>query len=321
MAGYLVRRLGHALLVLVGVTIITFALENLVATGPQLARAVIGIRATPGQIHAFEARYGLNHPLPVQYLQFLWQLVHGNLGYSYKLNMSVDTLIAQDLPTDVLLVGSAIVIAVLVALPIGIAQAVRRNRALDYAGTGVSFLLYSMPTYWMALLLIELLAITWHLVPPGVQAGAGFAQVLNQPSALVLPIATLVLVNFALFSRYMRSSAIEQLAEDYIRTARAKGLRERTILSRHLLRNAVSPVVTLIGLSLPAILTAGLVIEYVFNFPGIGLAYYNAAVSSTYPVLLGVTFIVGVATIVGNLIADLGYAALDPRVRFGRAAR
>ncbi len=308
------------MLVVIGVTLITFALENLVATGPQLARAVIGVRATPAQIHAFEVQYGLNHPLPVQYLQFLWQLLHGNLGYSYKLNLSVDTLLAQDLPTDVLLVGSATVIALLVALPVGIAQAVRRNRAVDYVGTGISFLLYSMPTYWLGLLLVELLAVTWHLVPPGVQAGAGFAEVIDQPSALVLPIATLVLVNFALFSRYMRSAAIEQLAEDYIRTARAKGVSERVILSRHLLRNAVSPVVTLVGLSLPAILTAGLVVEYVFNFPGIGLAYYNAAVTSDYPVLLGITVVVGIVTVAGNLLADIGYAVLDPRVRFGKLA-
>jgi peptide/nickel transport system permease protein len=308
-------------LVLLGVTVITFVLENLVATGPQLARAVIGVRATSAQIHAFEAQYGLDHPLPVQYAQFLWQLLHGNLGYSYKLNLSVNTLLAQDLPTDVLLVGSAIVLAVLIALPVGIAQAVRRNRAVDYLGTGVSFLLYSMPTYWLALLLIELMAVTWHLVPPGVQAGAGFSQVIDQPRALVLPILTLVLVNFALFSRYMRSSAIEQLAEDYIRTARAKGAPERVVLARHLLRNAVGPVVTLVGLSLPAILTAGLVVEYVFNFPGVGLAYYNAATTSDYPVLLGITVLIGLVTVVGNLLADVGYALLDPRVRYGRPDR
>ncbi len=309
------------MLVLLGVTVITFVLENLVATGPQLARAVIGVRATSAQIHAFEAQYGLDHPLPVQYAQFLWQLLHGNLGYSYKLNLSVNTLLAQDLPTDVLLVGSAIVLAVLIALPVGIAQAVRRNRAVDYLGTGVSFLLYSMPTYWLALLLIELMAVTWHLVPPGVQAGAGFSQVIDQPRALVLPILTLVLVNFALFSRYMRSSAIEQLAEDYIRTARAKGAPERVVLARHLLRNAVGPVVTLVGLSLPAILTAGLVVEYVFNFPGVGLAYYNAATTSDYPVLLGITVLIGLVTVVGNLLADVGYALLDPRVRYGRPDR
>ncbi|HTW98690.1 MAG TPA: ABC transporter permease [Acidimicrobiales bacterium] len=317
----MLRRLAHAVLVLLGVTIITFTLENLVATGPQLARAIIGVRATPGQIQAFEAQYGLNHPLPVQYLHFIWQLLHGNLGYSYKLNLSVDSLLADDLPTDVLLVGSAIAIAVLIALPVGVAQAVRRNRAVDYVGTGLSFLLYSMPSFWLALLLVDLLAVTWHLVPPSVQAGAGFAQVVAQPSALVLPIATLALVNFALFSRYMRSSAIEQLAEDYIRTARAKGVAERAVLARHLLRNAVSPVVTLVGLSLPTILTAGLVVEYVFNFPGIGLAYYNAAVSSDYPVLLGITVVVGLVTVVGNLLADVGYAVLDPRVRYGRPDR
>jgi peptide/nickel transport system permease protein len=244
------------------------------------------------------------------------QLLHGNLGYSYKLNISVDTLLREDLPKDVVLVGIAIVIAVLIAIPIGIYQAVHRNHAPDYVGTGVSFVLYSMPSYWLALLLIELLAVSFHIFPSEAPQGATFGAILGDPRALVLPILNLVLVNYALFTRYMRSSAIETLAADYIRTARAKGMSEWRVRSRHLLRNSVSPIVTLVGLSLPAILTAGLITEYVFNFPGLGLAYYNAAVTSDYPVELGITVIVGVVTVLGNLLADLSYALLDPRVRY-----
>lgn len=321
MLGYVVRRLLHAVLVLFGVTVITFALQSLVASGPKLAREIIGPKSTSGQIKAFEAEYGLDHPLVVQYLHFLGQLIRGNLGYSYKLNVSVDSLLREDLPKDVLLVGTALVVAVLVAIPVGVSQAVHRNKAVDYLGTGVSFVLYSMPSYWLALLLIELLAVTYHVFPAEAPQGSTLGQVLSDPRALVLPVADLALVNFALFSRYMRSAAIENLAADYIRTARSKGLSERAVRYRHLLRNSLSAVVTLVGLSLPAVLTAGLVVEYVFNFPGIGLAYYNAAVSSDYPVELGITVVVGVATVAGNLLADLGYALLDPRVRYGRQER
>jgi peptide/nickel transport system permease protein len=139
---------------------------------------------------------------------------------------------------------------------------------------------------------------------------------LAHPSGFVLPVVTLTLVTYALFSRYMRSAAIDSLAQDYIRTARAKGLSERMVLWRHLLRNSLVPVTTLIGLSLPAILTAGLVLEELFNFQGLGLEYFNAATSDDFPVMMGITVLVGLATVVGNLLADIAYAVLDPRVRY-----
>jgi len=139
---------------------------------------------------------------------------------------------------------------------------------------------------------------------------------LAHPAGLVLPVLTLTLVTFALFSRYMRSSAIESLAQDYIRTARAKGLPERKVLWRHLLRNSLIPVATLVGLSLPAVLTAGLVLEYLFNFQGLGLEYFNAATNDDFPVMLGITVLIGFATVLGNLLADIAYAVLDPRVRY-----
>jgi peptide/nickel transport system permease protein len=139
---------------------------------------------------------------------------------------------------------------------------------------------------------------------------------LEHPSGLILPILTLTVVSYALFTRYMRSSAIDSLAQDYIRTARAKGVPEGQILTRHLLRNSLVPVVTLIGVSIPQILTAGLITEYYFNFPGLGLEYFNAATSDDYPVMIGITVLVAAATVIGNLIADLAYAVLDPRVRY-----
>jgi peptide/nickel transport system permease protein len=312
--GYILRRIGQAVIVLLGVTILVFILQHLLPGS--IARAIIGPRASAAQIAAFNREYGLNRPLPVQYFSFLNQVVHGNLGYSFKQNMSVDAIVLHDLPNDIILVGMSLVLALLIAIPLGIAQAVRRNKLTDYTATGISFLLYSMPAYLLGLLLISVFAVNLRLLPAEAPQEPTITGVLSDPAGLVLPIATLTLVTCALFSRYMRSSAIESLAQDYIRTARAKGLGQFAILSRHLLRNSLIPVVTLVGISLPGILTFGLIVEELFNFPGVGLAYFNAAVNGDYPVVFGVTVLVALATVAGNLFADIAYAILDPRVRY-----
>ena len=314
MTGYIIRRIGQAVIVLLGVTLLVFILQHLLPGS--IARAIIGPRASRSQIAAFDHEYGLDRPLPVQYLSFLNQMIHGNLGYSFKQNMSVDSIVLHDLPNDILLVGTSLVLALLIAIPLGIAQAVRRNKLTDYTATGVSFVLYSMPAYLLGLLLISVFAVNLRLLPAEAPQASTITGVLSDPAGLILPIATLTLVTCALFSRYMRSSAIENLAQDYIRTARAKGLGQMAILSRHLLRNSLIPVVTLVGLSLPSILTFGLIVEELFNFPGVGLAYFNAAVNGDYPVVFGVTVLVALATVLGNLFADVAYAVLDPRVRY-----
>ena len=281
MTGYIGRRLLQAVIVVVGVTLLTFLLQHLIPGN--IARAIVGPRATESQIAEFNREWGLNKPVPLQYFSFLDQLVHGNLGYSYKQNRSVDSMVVQYLPRDVMLGGVSLVLAVLIAVPIGLTQAVRRNRAADYVGTGVSFVLYSMPEYWLAFLLIAGLSISVRLLPPQAPQGNSLETILAHPSGLVLPIATLTLITFALFSRYMRSSAIDTLSQDYIRTARAKGLSERWIRYRHVLRNSMIPIATLIGLQLPWLVTSVLVVEYVFNFQGLGLQYYNAALNQTTP--------------------------------------
>jgi peptide/nickel transport system permease protein len=212
--------------------------------------------------------------------------------------------------------GSALTIALVLALPIGVHQALRRGGLADRGGTGVLLVLYSMPTYWLGLLLVAGLAIGVHLFPSEAPQATSLAGILADPRALVLPVSTLVLVDLALFSRYMRSSVVDTLAAEYVRTARAKGLSQRLVVWRHVVRNSLGPVVTLVGLSLPAVLTDGLVVELVFNFPGVGLTYYNAAVSSDYPVELGITVIVGVVTVLGSLVADVAYALLDPRIQY-----
>lgn len=315
MIGYTLRRLAQAVIVLLGLTVLVFVLEHMIPGS--LARAILGPRASAGEIAAFDRVNGLDRSVVSQYLTFLSHLLHGNLGYSYRLNQSVDSLVVHELPNDLILVGIALFFALAIAIPLGIAQAVRRNRALDHVATGVSFLLYSMPSYWLGLLLIATLSIGVHVFPPEAPQAASPAGVLADPRALVLPVITLALVNVALFGRYMRSAAVDTLSQDYVRVARSKGLPQRAVLLRHVLRNSLVPVVTLLGLSVPAVLTTGLVVEYVFNFPGLGLTYFNAAVNADYPVELGVTVVVGIATVLGSLLADLAYAVLDPRVRYG----
>lgn len=314
MISYIVRRIGQAIIVLLGVVFIVFILQHLLPGS--IARAIIGPRASAGQIAAFNHQYGLDRPLPLQFFSYLGQLLHGNLGHSFKQNMSVGAIVVHDLPNDTLLVGVSLVLALLIAIPVGILQAVRRNKLADYTATGIAFVLYSMPSYLLGLLLIAVFAVNLRLLPAEAPQAPTITGVLADPAGLVLPIATLTLVTFALFSRYMRSSAIESLAQDYIRTARAKGLGQSAILFRHLLRNSLIPVVTLVGISLPGILTFGLIVEQLFNFPGIGLAYFNAAVNGDYPVVFGVTVLVAIATVLGNLLADIAYAVLDPRVRY-----
>jgi peptide/nickel transport system permease protein len=310
--GFMVRRFGQAVIVVIGVTVVTFILLHLLPGST--VRAILGPRATPVAIHQLTVELGLNKPIPVQYVIWLNNLVHLNLGYSYKLDQPVISLLGQRIPRTLFLVGSSLILAILLAIPLGILQAVRRNKPDDYVMTGLSFIFYSMPTFWLGLLLISLFSATLNWLPS--EAPQDQLGIFSQLNGMILPVATLTLVTVALFSRYMRSSVLEQTVQDYVRTARAKGLTSRQVLFRHVLRNALIPVITLVGLSLGGILSGAVVVEYVFNYPGMGLLFFQAALDDDFPVLLGVTVVVAIATVVGNLIADVLYAVIDPRIRY-----
>ncbi|MGH7610464.1 MAG: ABC transporter permease [Candidatus Dormibacteria bacterium] len=312
MTGFIVRRLLQAVIVVIGITLVTFLLLHLLPGNP--VRAILGPRATNEQVHQLTVQLGLNRPLAVQYLVWLNNLIHGNLGYSYKLDQPVTALLGQRIVKTLFLVGVALGLAIVLALPLGVLQAVRRNRPDDYVLTGLSFIFYSMPTFWLGLLLIDLFSATLKWFPS--EAPQDQISVFSQLNGMVLPILTLALVTIALFSRYMRSAVLEQTVQDYVRTARAKGLSSPTVLFRHVVRNALIPVITLIGLSLGGILSGAVVVESIFNYPGMGLLFYQAAQDDDFPVLLGVTVVVAVATVVGNLIADILYAVADPRIRY-----
>lgn len=311
---YLMRRLLQAIFVTFFVTVVVFVLLQMLPGGP--VRALLPLNATHYQVVHLTREYGYDKPLVVQYGRWLGQLLHGNLGYSVHLNMPVSQSIIQALPKTIVLMALSIVLALLLGVPLGVYQAARRYRAGDYVLTGISFLGYGTPPFFIGLLLIDWLAVDVHAFPAEAPQGTSVAQVLSQPNALVLPVITLAFAGFALWSRYMRSSVMDNLVQDYVRTARATGASERQVLWRHVFRNSLVTIVTLLGLSLPGLFAGAVITESVFNYPGMGLLFWQAAQDYDYPVLLGTALIGTLATIIGNLLADIGYAALDPRVRY-----
>jgi peptide/nickel transport system permease protein len=310
---YLLTRLGQALVIVILVTLITFVILHLLPGGA--ARAILGKEATLEQIAAFNHEMGYDRPLWQQYAMYLQRLVTGDLGYSFQLNQSVSEAIAQRLPKTMLLSLASTLLAVVVAVPLGVVQAVRRNRWPDYTINGLSLLAYATPIFFMGLMMIILFSQVWPLLPPEAPQGFTLAEVLADPAGLVLPTVTLAILTVAVYSRYVRSSMVDNLNENYVRTARSKGLSESRVIVGHTLRNGLFPVITLLGMYLPALFSGALVVERLFNYPGMGLLFWQAALKRDYPILLGVTLLISVATVLGALVADVLYAAVDPRVR------
>jgi peptide/nickel transport system permease protein len=312
--GYVIRRVIQAIVVTLIVSVITFLLLHLVPGGE--VRAVLGIKASPTEIRAYSREWGFDQPLYVQYGKWLWQLLHGNFGFDIKYNAPVSTLMMTALPRTLVLViiGSGAGLAV--GVPLGIYQAVRRYSAVDHVVTGIGFIGYGSPDFFVGLMLIQWFAIDLHIFPAEAPQATSLGGILSDPIALVLPVATYAFVAFALWSRFMRSSVLDNIVQDYVRTARAKGASEARVLWGHIFRNSLITIVTLLGLQLPVLLAGAIFIEYVFNYPGMGLLFYNAALNTDIQLLLAITVLSTVLTIAGNLLADIGYAMLDPRVRY-----
>jgi peptide/nickel transport system permease protein len=313
--GYIVRRLFIAVIVVIGVTFISFGLLHLLSNSP--AYTVLGAKARPEAVAAWNKANGYDRSFLAQFFSYLGGIWHLDFGYSYKLSQSVNSLFNENAGRSAYLSGAALVLSLLIAMPLGIAQAVKRNSVGDYAVTSANFILYSMPSFLLGLILIQFLALDTNIFPPGVSDTVTSTWgAVTHPRQLFLPIITLTAINVASFSRYMRSSALDNLAQDYIRLARAKGLSQRAVLFRHLLRNACLPMITLVGLSIPTLLAGNLLIEVLFNYPGLGLLFWNALQSEDYNVLLGYTVLGGALTVLGNLVADVAVAAADPRIRY-----
>jgi peptide/nickel transport system permease protein len=314
MTGYIIRRLVIALIVTIGIAAVTFVMLHYLQPSP--VYAVLGATARPAAVISWNKQHGFDRSEIVQFFSYLGNLLQLNFGYSYKLDQSVSALFQENAGRSAYLTGAALVLSLVIAIPLGIAQAVKRNSVGDYTATALNFTLYSMPSFFLGLILIQFLALDFHVFPSTVSDSITTAwQAFTHPLQMTLPIVTLTAINVASFSRYMRSSALDNLAQDYIRLARAKGLSERAVLSRHLLRNACLPMITLVGLSIPTLLAGNLLTEVLFNYPGLGLLFYNALQTLDYNVLLAYTVLGGLLTVLGNLIADVAITVSDPRVR------
>jgi peptide/nickel transport system permease protein len=313
--GYLMRRGLQAVLVMLIVSVIVFILLHSLPGG--LVRAQIGPKATAFQVRQLESTEGLLKPLPVQFAIWLGNALKGNLGFSYEMNQTVASLLAHYLPRTLLLVGTSTLLAIAVAVPMGMWQGFRRNRPDDHALNTFSLILYAMPDFLLGVIFIILLSLDLPVFPSTATAfGTGLG---TDVAVLVLPILTLMLGNISYYSRYMRSSVIDNLLEDYVRTAYAVGNSSWRVMFNHVLRNSMSSTITMLGLTLPYVFSGALIVETLFNFPGIGLLFWNASQNRDYPVLLGVVLVVTATVVVGSLLADIGYALLDPRVRYVRS--
>jgi peptide/nickel transport system permease protein len=300
---YLARRFLQAVAVVLLVTLIVFGLIRLAPGGA--TAGVLGSGAVHQQFLA-------------QYLTWLGRVLGGNLGRSTRLNDSVGALLAASLPRTLVLTGVSTLLGLLIAVPVGLLQAVRRNSAVDHLLRGLTYLFYGMPPFVLGSVLILYFAIDAHVFGAEGPQAPGVAGVITDWRDLTLPVLTLALVTIAIFARYMRSSALDSMGQEYVDAARARGGGERRVVVSHVLRNSLVPVVTLLGLSFPQIVGGALVVEILFNIQGMGWQIWQAAVNHDFPVTLGFTLVIGVAAAVGSLLADIGYALLDPRVRASR---
>ena len=304
MLRYLARRLAASVLILIGVSVVTFALTFLIPADP--VRMIAGRSASPATVESIRRQLGLDRPIPVQYATYVGKLVRGDLGRSYVQKAEVTKLIQSRLPATLLLMAGAIFFELLIGLPAGMLAATRRGKGIDRGVMVLSFAGISTPQFVVGLLLLYVFAyrLVWFPL-------SGYGSL----SHLILPALTLGLAGGGWYSRMMRSSMVEVLRHDYIRTARAKGLSERGVVLVHAFRNAILPVVAMIGLDVGIFMSGAVVVESVYGWPGIGQLAWQAIQRVDIPIIMGVTLVAAVAIVIGNLLADLLAPLIDPRIR------
>jgi peptide/nickel transport system permease protein len=312
---YLFSRLLQALPVLVFASVVVFLVIHFVPGDPALT--VLGPEARPEQVEAMRQRMGLDRPLAVQYGRWLARVLQGDLGASVINSYPVWSLVGLKLPATVSLTLGALLVALAIALPLGALAAVRQGRLVDRLAVWFSALGLSVPSFWLGVLLVLVFSLRLRWFP-----ASGYVPLLDRPMValrhLALPCLTLGVAMAAVLTRFVRSAVLEVIRQDYIRTARAKGLRERAVLVRHAFRNALIPVLTVVALQVGNLLGGAVVTEAIFDFPGVGQLILYAVTTKDYPVVQGALLLLVTALIVINLLTDLGYALLDPRVRYSR---
>ena len=318
MTRYLINRFLISLPTLIAISIVIFAILAL-APGDPMGEFAANPSITAEVRENIRKTLGLDRPIYVRYLKWAWAFIQGDMGYSFTSRSPVFDLILQRLPTTLWVVGSAYILAVLIAFPLGIISALKRYSAIDQIVTTVAFLGISLPTFFTGLLFIIIFSVELNWLPfiyNSTLEVSNWESFLAQIKQSIMPVCVLALFYSAKLMRFIRSSVLEELNQDYVRTAYAKGLDNFAIVKNHILRNALIPVVTLIALDVPSIFTGALITEQVFRVPGIGALLIESIHRSDTPVVMGITFIYAILIIVFNLVADLAYGILDPRVRY-----
>jgi peptide/nickel transport system permease protein len=319
MGRYILRRLAISVPVLLLVTIIAFGLVDLAPGDPVTALINPTTRAEMGPewVADRQEQLGLNKPVAIRYVLWLRELVQGNLGYSLVSGQPVGDQILGRIGPTMLLMGSAIVLGTLIGVPLGVISAIRQYSGLDYVTTVLGLLSISAPTFFVGLALMYFFAVNLGWFPTSGMRTLGVdPSTIDLLRHMVLPVTVLTLAHTPLSMRYARSSMLEALRQDYVVTARAKGLREQVVLVRHALRNALIPLITIIGVSLPELLSGAVITETIFQWPGMGLLALRAVNGRDYPLVLGIILITAAMVLISNLIADVLYAVADPRIRY-----
>ncbi|ARK32195.1 ABC transporter permease [Halalkalibacter krulwichiae] len=315
MINYIIKRVIMMIPILFGISILSFAIMYAAPGKPAILN--LDPEISPEVREAQAERLGLNDPVPVQYMRWLGNVAQGDFGTSYSRKIPVTDMILERLPNTILLMASSLFIAAIIAIPFGVISATRQYSLTDYGVTVGSFLGLATPNFWLGIMLIMLFSVQLGWTPVGgiSTIGADFS-ILDRLHHLILPAFVLATADMAGLTRYTRSSMLEVINQDYIRTARAKGFRERRVVYKHGLRNGLIPVITMFGLMLPTMIGGSAIVESVFNWPGIGKLFIDATFQRDYPVIMAITMFGALLTVIGNLVADILYAVLDPRIEY-----
>ena len=313
MGKYILKRILIAIPVLIGITMIDYAIMCLAGSPLEMLK---GPRISDAALQAKEIAAGLDRPLIVQYFVWLWQLLQGNLGYSMKSYEPVSAMIGSHIGPTLLLMGASLALSLLIAVPAGIYSAVKQYSKGDYAVVTASFIGSSIPSFFLALILIYIFTVKLGILPSGGMNTLGMdGSVADTIRHMVLPVTVLAVSLAGSNIRYIRSSFLEILQQDYLRTARAKGIGYKRVIWKHAMRNALLPIVTVIGMQIPMLFGGAVIIEQVFSWPGLGLMTMTAIMGRDYPVIMGVCLLSAVVVLVSNLITDILYALVDPTIQ------
>jgi len=321
MGRYIFKRIIGLVILLLGITIITFAVIHLAPGKPTDLETQFNPKVSLEARERISHLYGLDKPLPVQYIEWLKRLIKFDFGVSFMDSRPVMEKILERIPVTLAIELASMILILLIGIPIGISSAVREGSFYDRSMTVFVFIGFAVPTFWLSLVLMDFIGVRWGALPiSGIKSlefekFGFFEKVIDVSRHLILPVAVSAFGSLAGISRYMRSSMLNVLKQDYIRTARAKGLREKEVLYKHALKNALLPIVTILGLSVPGLIGGSVIFESIFSIPGMGRLFYESVMARDYPVIMGVLVIGAVLTLLGNLLADVSYAAVDPRIK------